>query len=104
MKLDFKIFKPKKKKFRKGGIHINPDIYWGILLGIVFVATISLMIFGYFLFKKTSKNTSSAPNETNQVEKIDRAKIDSALLFFSERAEKSKEILNSPSPIVDPSR
>jgi hypothetical protein len=103
MKLDLKILKP-KKKFKKGGIHINPDVYWGILLGVVLVVCVASVLFGYFLFKKTNQNLSVNSAENNSVEKIDQARIDNALEYFSNRANKSSEILNSPSPIVDPSR
>lgn len=103
MNLNLKMLKP-KKKFKKGGIHINPDVYWGISIGVIFLVAISMMIFGYFLFKKTSAELTSTADTSANADAISKERIDKALEYFSKRAENSNTILNSPSPIVDPSR
>jgi len=103
MKFDLKILKP-KKKFKKGGIHINPNVYWEISLAMVFFVMLVLVIFGFFLFKKVNNELSLTSDMNTKIETIDKARIDKALEYFNKRAENSKEIINSPSPIVDPSR
>jgi hypothetical protein len=103
MNLNFKILKP-KKKFKKGGIRINPEIYWVSSLGLVFVATVAMVIFGFVLFKKVNTEITITQDDSIKIEKIDKARIDRALEYFTKKTEVSTEVMNSPSPIVDPSR
>jgi len=103
LNLDLKSLK-RKKKFKKGGLSFRPDTYWGILLLIVCVSIIVVVVFGYLIFQKSNKSLGGDLAPVDSVEKIDQARIDDALEYFSKRANKSAEILSSPSPIVDPSR
>lgn len=100
--MELKILK-KKKVFKKGGIHINPNIYWATCLGVAFVFIISSAIFGVFLFKKTNQELNASPENNVSMQKIDQSRIEKALKYFTDRAEKSKQILISPVPVVDPS-
>ncbi len=99
--MEINFFK-KKKKFRKGGMDIKPDLYWRYILYMVFVLIIASCAFGIYLF--WGVNTESAPivNSSGQ-DMIKKERLDKVLEYFSEREKKSVEILNSPSPIVDPS-
>ena len=103
MDLNLKKFKM-KKKFKKGGIHINPNLYWEISLGFIFVLTIGMVVSGYFLFQKTNAELAATVDNNTNAGAISKERIDKALEYFSKRAENSNAILNSPSPIVDPSR
>ena len=103
MDLNLKKFKI-KKKFKKGGIHINPNLYWEVSLSFVFILVVGMIVFGYFLFQKTNKDLEATVDNNSNAELISKERIDKALEYFSKRAETSNAILNSPSPIVDPSR
>ena len=96
-----KIFKI-KKSFKKGGIHINPSIYWGISLCIALVIVTAAIILGFFLFRKISKGLTPTEN-SEQIHTISKERIDKVLEYFKKRKLRSAEILNSPSPVVDPS-
>lgn len=100
--MQIKIFKI-KKSFKKGGIHINPDIYWGLSLFIAFIVVLFSVIFGFYLFKKINKGLIISTDNNTQVQIINKERIDNVLQYFSERKNKSDEILNSPAPVVDPS-
>lgn len=93
-----------RKKLQKGGIHINPDIYWelSILIGLVIV--LGVAVFGFFLFQKINTELTISIEDSPQAQMIDKEKIDAALEYFSARAQKSVEIINSPSLVADPSR
>lgn len=101
--MEIKIFKI-KKKFTKGGIHMNPSIYWNFIQGIAFLTIVGSFVFGFYLFTKINKEfISSAENTNKQADTISKERIDKALKYFSDRKNKSESILNSPSPIIDPS-
>lgn len=102
--MDIKFLKP-KKVFKKGGIHINPNIYWGVCVCVGLVIVIASIIFGFYLFKATNKELIVATsNENTQVQIINKEKIDKVLEYFAEREKKSSQILTSPATVVDPSR
>ena len=100
MKLE--IFK-NKKKFRKGGFHTNPDICWEIVMYTVFAVVTGILIFSFLLFQKTvSSFDVQEVYSTGQATLVTKQKINGAQQYFIERAEKSSQIISSPSPIVDP--
>ncbi len=102
--MEIKIFK-RKKVFKKGGLHVNPDIYWEALLGIALLIVITSFIFGFLFFGKVNEEfILSGENLESQTKTISKKRIDKALQYFKERKERSDEILNSASPVVDPSR
>ncbi len=100
-----KIIIPKiKKNFRKGGIHADPNIYWDILLFLFAVIVVASFIFGFSLFQKTNKEfTLSDENTDSQRGTFSKDRIEKVLEYFKERENKSASILNSSSPIIDPS-
>ncbi len=101
--MQIKFFKT-KKTFKKGGIHINPNIYWGICLGVAFVLVAVAVIFGVLLFKEINKElVTAAENNNTQIQKINTERIENVLNYFKERENESYQILNSPAPVVDPS-
>ena len=105
MKLEIpKLFK-KKRHFRKGGFHTNPNIGWQILVLFAFTAVVLSFILGGSLFLSASRQfqVPTLPDETRE-KLVDRARLDKALGYFSERAEKSRATITSPSQVVDPSK
>lgn len=96
-------FLKKKKKFRKGGLGIKPDLYWEYLLYMTFVLIFVSCVFGLYLFMKINKESIPSVVDINGKEIIEKERLTKVLEYFSERKKKSMEILNSPSPIIDPS-
>jgi hypothetical protein len=102
--MKIEIFKKPKKNFRKGGFQINPDITWEFVLYIAFAVIVAFVIFGYYLFGQTDADlVSTSADSSDQIPTVKEDRIDKVLEYFSGREKKSSEILNSPSPIVDPS-
>ena len=93
-----------KKDYRKEDAKINPDIYWKILVIILFLAIVISFIFAYNLFQHTNKDDIVIEQKNDdKMGNKEKVKIGDALKYFSERERKSNEILNSPSVIADPS-
>jgi hypothetical protein len=94
-----------KKAFRKGGLHTNPDVYWDILQAAAFIIMVSSFIFGFYLFRKIDREFVTINDDSNsQVKLIGKERVDKILEYFKDKENKSIEILNSPSPIIDPSK
>ena len=93
----------RKKKFKKGGSRIKPNLYWKYILYMTFFLILISFVFAFYLFIKTNKELSLPTIKTSKKETIKEEELDNALDYFKEREKKSTEILNSPSPIVDPS-
>ena len=96
-------FLKKKKKFKKGGLGIKPDLYWRYILYTTFALIFLSSVFGLYLFMKINNEPIPPVVNVNGENSIKKERIDKVLEYFSEREKKSIEILNSPSPIVDPS-
>jgi cell shape-determining protein MreC len=96
-------FLKRKKKFRKGGLGIKPDLYWRYILYVTFVLIILSFAFGFYLFMRINKEPNLSVASVNRGDLIKKERIDKVLEYFKEREKKSAEILNSPSLIVDPS-
>ncbi len=103
MKLDLKILKP-KKKFKKGGIHVNPEVYWVSALGVTAFIVLVMMVFGYILFQRVDAELVPVTDADSRANKIDKARIDRTLEYFKKRELVSDEIINMGAPVVDPSR
>lgn len=102
--MNLKIFKI-KKSFKKGGAHIRPSTSWKIVLGVAFVLVLVSFVFGFNLFLQINKEfVATSDNSNTQIKIVKKERITKTLDYFSAREQKSNEILNSPSPIVDPSR
>lgn len=93
-----------KKKFKKGGIHSDPDIYWGGALLVAFIIVVIAVVMSFNLFRKI--NADFTPGNDNgglQAGKIREERIESVLEYFSIRGQRTEKIISSPSPVVDPS-
>ena len=101
--MKIKIF-TNKKSFKKGGLITNPNLFWAILLGILFLLIICSFVFGFYLFNKINQETYTENDVVNNNSNTkNEGRIDKVLEYFNNREKKSLDILNSPSPIVDPS-
>lgn len=101
--MKIEIFK-NKKSFKKGGFHTNPDICWEFVLIIAFVLVVLSFVFGFYLFRQVNKEFASLSVDTSERPKtVSKERLEKILEYFSEREKKSTDILNSPSPITDPS-
>lgn len=100
--MDLKYFK-KTKRFKKGGSGIKPDLFWKYILSITFILIFSSCAFGLYLFLKTDGKAILPAVNINEQDLIKKERLEKALDYFEDRERKSAEILNSPSPIIDPS-
>ncbi len=102
--MNLKIFKI-KKSFKKGGAHLRPGTSWKIVLCVAVVLILLSFAFSYNLFMQIDKEFVVTPDGSNtQIKIVKKERITKTLDYFSAREQKSTEILNSPSPVVDPSR
>jgi len=93
-----------KKNFKKEKIKIKPDLYWKFIVILFFLLLIITTFFAISLFKKIDKREEPSFEYGNTIiEKEKKEKIKNTLDYFQQREEKSKEIINSPSSVVDPS-
>jgi hypothetical protein len=101
--MKIEIFK-NKKKFKKGGFHTNPNIGWEIILVVAAVLTIASISLGVYLFLDTNKKfTTYELDGSSAIKIVKKDRIEKVLEYFAVREQRSRDILNSPSPIIDPS-
>ena len=101
--MDLKIFK-KKNSLQKDDLFIDPNLYWRILLFLVFLCIVGVFFFGWYLFKKINKeNDLVISDKSNQTEVISKDRIKKVLEYFSLKEKNSVEIINSSVSIIDPS-
>ncbi|MEK7128239.1 MAG: hypothetical protein AAB933_01585 [Patescibacteria group bacterium] len=101
-----KISLKRERKFKKEeeSWWLNMDIYWKLAVLLMFLGTVLAFFFGYRLFIEINKELVVFSNDANsQIETVKKETIEKTLQYFTEREKKSKEILNSPSPLIDPS-
>src|SRR3989344_1532658 len=99
MKIGF--FK-KEKHFKKPNFVFHTNLYWKVAMCIVFGLSIISCIFGYSLFIKVNQEftAQNTMQDSTQMQKTKKAKIDTVLQYFSDREQKSNDILSSPSYVV----
>jgi hypothetical protein len=100
----FKFKKEKSFKKEKESIWLDINLYWEFAVVFLIIGTLAYFIFGYYLFTGINKEFIApiAPS-TGQSATVNKDRIDKVLLFFSQREQASTQILNSSSPVVDPS-
>jgi len=97
------IFK-KKNNFKKKNSAPNPDFYWKIVMLCTFIIMAGSFCFGYYVFVQTNKDmVLPAAKDNGQVPAVNKNRITNVLNYFSDREEKSNQILITPAPVVDPS-
>lgn len=93
-----------KKNFKKGSSVININFYWDMILLIAFCVILFAFILGFLVFRRVNTEIGfSAENTGKEIRTFKKERLDQVLGYFVEREAKSKTILSSPSPIVDPS-
>lgn len=102
--MNLNIFKKGKKIFKKRDYRPDPDFYWKIIFFLGLILIITSLVFGMYLFLQINKEDfSSSVTDGGQINKVSKERIDKVLQYFSDREEKSLDIVNFPSPIIDPS-
>lgn len=96
-------FLKKEKKFKKENLTINVGFYWKIILYVVFTLIVSFFAFGFYLFLQIDKGPSVEEVLPVKSDVVQKERIDKVLNGFSVKEEKTEEILNTVSPVVDPS-
>ncbi len=98
-------FLKRKKNFKKGGLHISPDVYWSVIQISALVLILGAFTFSFFLFKQINEGlASSALDTTNPTNSINKDRIEKVLKYFDDKNTKSLQIINSPATVVDPSQ
>lgn len=92
-----------KKNFKKKHLELNPGFYWKLIIGVTFVLIFFSFLFGYYVFSEVKKDSISPLSNVIKKQPIEKERLDKVLEYFSAREKKSAQILNSPSPVVDPS-
>jgi hypothetical protein len=93
-----------KKSFKKGGIHNSPDIYWDLIQLISLLIILASMAYGFFLFRTINDAFNKTENSVVDKNPSNKDRIESALRLYEIKENNSTTIINSPSPIIDPSR
>lgn len=99
------ILKKKKNLLKEKKSIEKPDFFWKIALISCFVLILASFAFGFYLFNQIDQGStldnsvaSTAPNTPD-----DLNRLKNTLQNFSDKENKSAQIINSPSPVVDPS-
>ena len=101
--MQIKFFK-KEKSFKKESSGLSLNLYWEFSIFLMFVVFFLSSFFGYHLFRQINQEPVLEVNSTSpQVETVNKDRIEKVLKYFSIREQKSNQILNSPSSVVDPS-
>lgn len=94
----------KDPRIKKAKIHINPEPYWQGILSVALSIAILGFAFGFYLFNKINGDFGIlGEGDSTSVQTIRKDRLEEVLKYFAERKIKSNEVINNPSPIVDPS-
>jgi hypothetical protein len=97
-------FIKKDRSFKGGSFWSNINIYWKVAVGVMFVAVLVCIVFGYNFFIKINEEfVVSEPGISGQSDAVRKEKIKKVLDYFSIRKQQSNQIISSPAPVIDPS-
>ena len=97
-------FFKKSHSFKRRNSEINPNLFWIFIFFTGFFLMLLVFVFGYYIFTQISKGLVLKMDDiSGRVETVKRERLEKTLEYFSLRKQKSNQILNSPSPVVDPS-
>ena len=97
-------FLKREKHFKKGGIGTDPNFFWNILLFLALFIMIISLVFSFLLFRRINRESILPLGDiSGKSETVDKERIKKILQYFSDKKNKSTEILNSPAPVKDPS-
>jgi lipid-A-disaccharide synthase-like uncharacterized protein len=101
--MNIEFFK-KRNNFKKKNFSLNPNLYWKLAVFGGLLMALLAFFFGYYLLNQiNTEPVSLNTNNEGQAGMVDKVRLEKALNIFSEREKKSTDILNAPSPVVDPS-
>ena len=101
--MKIKFFK-KENNFKKKDFTLNPNFYWKISVIFTFVSIVISFIFGYQLFNQIEgESKAPAVNISEQIPMIKEDRIKSVLFYFTDKEQKSADVLKASSAVVDPS-
>jgi len=101
MKINF--FK-KENSFKKKDFTFHSNLCWIIVFIITIIIILLSFVFSYHLFIQINQEPAlPLTNNNGQLPVVNQDRIEKVLNVFSERENNSKQILNSFSPVVDPS-
>ncbi len=92
-----------KRKFKKGGSGVKPDLYWRCILSGSLVLVLGSLVFGLYLLLETNKELVLPVIDREGKEISIQKRLSETLQYFWEREKRSVDILDSPSPVIDPS-
>lgn len=97
-------FLKRKKVFTKENLLPNLNLYWLIIFSLGFFITISVLFFGWYVFKDLNLEEDMQSQAGNRMlKKISKDRLNANLEVFKNRESKSTEIINSTNGVVDPS-
>ncbi len=103
MNLKFLKFK-EKKVFKRGSAEVNPNPFWNVVLMFGAIMIVFAFSFTFFVFQKVNKEVISGSGGLGaEATVLPKERLEKVLQYFQDREDKSKEIFNSPSPVIDPS-
>ncbi len=95
----------KENNFKKKDFALNSGFYWKLVVGIAFTIIIISAVFSYHFFVEINReHVLTDAGEGGEVPSINMERFKKVLNYFSEKEQQSIKILNSPVPVVDPSR
>ena len=97
-----KFFK-KHKNFKKESSWLNLNFYWKLVVCTTLLMAIASIFFGYYFFRQISKENNAELVGGEELESVKKERVEETLEYFSSRKQKSNQIINSPSPVLDPS-
>lgn len=101
--MKIKFFK-KEKHFKKENPEFNINFYWRLAVYFMFLAILFAFSFGLYIFIQIDKESVLSENgASSKVGTIKKERIEKVLKYFSVRKQISGQILNSPTPTLDPS-
>jgi hypothetical protein len=103
MNLNF--FKKRNKFIHNNWNNSNPYKHWKYSLYFILLMFFVSMVFGWYFFNQNNKNINSMIEQEfiSDFSVIDFNKIDETVVFFEEREQEVKNILESQINFTDPS-
>ncbi len=92
-----------KNNFKKKNPELSPSFYWKLIVGVAFVLILVSFTFGYYVFNEMQKEADLSAGNFTKRPPVRKERLERVIEYFSGREKKSIQILNSPTPVVDPS-
>ena len=95
----------KEKKLNKVKSDVDVNSYWRLLIIVSLTLIIFAIAFGAYFFININKDFENPSIKTSvQMEKVKKERINNVLNYFVVKSQKTESILNSESPVIDPSK